>query len=434
MRIHPVATIAPIVAVLAILTQVCSAVAQDGDGNSPSPPPVALGPGLSPEAESELDPVPISERAWYERIHIRGYTQVRYNRLPSFQRNDDLINLQGDRSIGGGNGFLIRRARLILFGDMHEHLSIYLQPDFASVIGGTFNVANVRDWYADIFLDKKRQFRFRVGQSKVPYGFENLQSSQNRLPLDRNDATNSAVKDERDLGVFFYWSPPVMRERFLQLANRTMKGSGDYGMLGFGVYNGQTANQPAQVDNLHVVARLAVPLKLGNQFFEFHGGGYYGKYQVSLQEQEGMTYTAADDGLLLDARAYAGFVLYPRPIGIQAEWTYGVGPQQGRTDPSVIDSRRLQGGWAQVMAKIDRPFGTVALIPYVRVAYYDGGKKFMPNAPHYEVREMEAGLEWQIIDALELVLAYQVVERTSDRFPYDQEYGHVSRVQLQFNY
>jgi hypothetical protein len=38
-----------------------------------------------------------------------------------------------------------------------------------------------------------KEYRVRIGQSKVPYGFENLQSSQNRLSLDRNDALNSAV-------------------------------------------------------------------------------------------------------------------------------------------------------------------------------------------------------------------------------------------------
>jgi hypothetical protein len=405
---------------------------EDPDLGEPPPPP--LPPGAAPEAVSEADPTPIAKRPWHDRIQLRGYTQVRYNRLPSLRRNDDLINLQGDRSIGGGNGFLIRRARLILYGDVHEHLAIYLQPDFASVIDGTFNVANVRDWYADVFLDKQRQFRFRVGQSKVPYGFENMQSSQNRLPFDRNDALNSAVKDERDLGVFFYWSPPKMRELFLSMANSIDKGSGDYGMLALGVYNGQTANRPAQTDNLHVIARLAVPMKLGNQILEFNAGGYYGKYKVSLSDQGGTTYTATNDGLLLDARAYGAIVLYPRPIGFVAEATVGVGPMQGRDDPTVIDSHRLQGGYAQVMAKIDGPFGTVALFPYVRLTYYDGGKKFMPNAPRYEVRELEAGLEWQIHSALELVLAYQVVERTSDRYPHNLEFGHVSRVQLQFNY
>jgi hypothetical protein len=54
-------------------------------------------------------------------------------------------------------------------------------------------------------FDAKKEFRVRVGQSKVPYGFENL-SSQNRLTLDRNDALNSAVANERDLGAFFYWA------------------------------------------------------------------------------------------------------------------------------------------------------------------------------------------------------------------------------------
>jgi hypothetical protein len=48
-------------------------------------------------------------------------------------------------------------------------------------------------------FDAKKEYRVRIGQSKVPYGFENLQSSQNRLTLDRNDALNSAVVNERDL-------------------------------------------------------------------------------------------------------------------------------------------------------------------------------------------------------------------------------------------
>jgi hypothetical protein len=48
----------------------------------------------------------------------------------------------------------------------------------------------------------------------VPYGFENLQSSQNRLALDRSDALNSAVKDERDLGAFYYYTPLATQAMF----------------------------------------------------------------------------------------------------------------------------------------------------------------------------------------------------------------------------
>jgi hypothetical protein len=40
----------------------------------------------------------------------------------------------------------------------------------------------------------------------------------------------------------------------------------------------------------------------------------------------------------------------------------------------------------------------------------------------------------QIHKALELVLAYDLVERTSDAYPYVLQSGHVTRVQLQVNY
>lgn len=386
----------------------------------PAPPP--------PRAASESP-------GWFQRLQLRGYTQIRYNRLPSLRPNDQLVNAQGDRSIGGGNGLLIRRARLVLFGDVHDRVSIYLQPDFASVMGEQFHVAILRDWYADISLDRAKELRIRVGQSKVPYGFENLQSSQNRLPIDRNDALNSAVRDERDLGLFLYWAPSEMRARFRHLVSSGLKGSGDYGVVGIGVFNGQTANQPARVDNLHVIGRVSVPFLVGDQFFEIGGGGYHGKYQIKTLDQPTMSYTVAGGSpLLLDARAFGSFVMYPQPLGLVVEYTLGVGPQQGRDDPSVIDARFLQGGYAQLMLKLDGPFGSAAMIPYARGTYYDGGKKFMTNAPRYLVRELEVGVEWQVIPALELVGAYQLSDRSSDVFPHRQEAGHVTRVQVQFNY
>jgi hypothetical protein len=40
---------------------------------------------------------------WYDKIQIRGYVQVRYNRL--FETNPDLKSDQGDRSIGNFGGF-----------------------------------------------------------------------------------------------------------------------------------------------------------------------------------------------------------------------------------------------------------------------------------------------------------------------------------------
>jgi len=293
----------------------------------------------------------------------------------------------------------------------------------------------MRDWYADLFLDKKKTLRLRVGQSKVPYGFENLQSSQNRLPFDRSDATNSAIKDERDIGVFAYWAPAEIRARFKHLVDSGLKGSGDYGVVGIGVFNGQSANRPALSDDMHVVGRVSYPFKFGEQFVEVGAGGYWGKYYVSTTKDG--PYTLPEGGKIDDARAIASLMIYPQPFGFVAEGNVGIGPSQGNRgadDREDVRARKLIGGYAQAMYKVDGLFGTIAFIPYLRATYYDGGKKFEINAPHYQVKELEFGIEWQVLKALELVLAYDIADRTSSKSPYKQERGHVTRVQVQVNY
>jgi hypothetical protein len=421
-------------------------------GSAPTLPPSAAeptgqaAPELRPEvAVTTAAPEPVEEKKeeakpatphWYELLKIRGYTQMRYNRIPTFDDNEKLVNAQGDKYIGNGSGFGIRRARVILYGDVHERVSVYLQTDFASAIDDQNHVAIVRDWYADIFLDPAKTFRFRLGQSKVPYGFENMQSSQNRLPLDRNDGINSAVKDERDLGIFFYWAPAATRALFKSLVDDNLKGSGDYGVLGLGVYNGQTANRFDNNDNLHVIGRLTFPFQLGSQILEVGGGGYTGLYKVSIDEESDF-FTRDADGNIRDARAYGQLVLYPKPLGITVEVNAGVGPQMGRpgdADRNEIASRKLWGGYAQLYYMFRDVAGTVSLTPYVRGTMYEGGKKFETNAPFYKVRELEFGVEWQLIKALEITAVYAVSDRSSSKAPYDRVKGHIGRVQVQVNY
>jgi len=215
------------------------------------------------------------KKNWYESFSIRGYMQVRYNRL--LETNENLKCEQCDRSIGKGGGFIIRRGRIILSGNLNKRIYFYIQPDFGSSTGTTQNIFQLRDAYIDVSFDDKNEFRLRLGQSKVPFGFENMQSSQNRLPLDRHDAMNSAVSNERDMGAFFYWAPAKKRELFSKLVSDNLKGSGDYGVFAFGVYNGQTANRAEQNDNLHVVSRLSYPFVIGNQIFEPGIQDYTGK-------------------------------------------------------------------------------------------------------------------------------------------------------------
>jgi Phosphate-selective porin O and P len=364
------------------------------------------------KAEVKKDP------PWYERISIRGYTQLRYNRIGA--TNPHLKNDQGDKSIGDSGGLYIRRARLLFSGDMAPFLSIYFQPEFASAVSDSLNIVQLRDWWGDIFVDHEKMFRFRVGQQKMPYGFELMQSSSNRLPFDRTDGMNSAFTNERDLGAFLMFETPDVRRRFKRLLDSGLKGSGDYGMVTTGISNGQPLNTREKNDNKHFFARVTYPFDVGSQTLELAAGGYTGRFVTS--KAEGIS--GAKE--IRDLRGHATFVLYPKPIGFQAEYNVGVGPEL--VGKEVVE-RPLDGGYVMTMVRTNTAIGYVT--PYLRLHRYDGGKKFEQNAPRHEVRELNAGVEWQIKKWVELTAEFMESERIVNS---KKEEGRLLRLQVQLNY
>nr|WP_315166146.1 porin [uncultured Flavobacterium sp.] len=377
---------------------------------------------------------------WYDNVGIRGYVQVRYNGLLS--TNDKVSCDQCDKSWGttstavdakSNNGFFIRRARIVFSGQIHPNVYFYIQPDFASSPAtGVNNFAQIRDAYFDLSFDKNKEYRVRIGQSKVPFGFENLQSSQNRLTLDRNDALNSAVANERDLGAFFYWAPSEVRERFAMLVKDGYKGSGDYGVFAFGAYNGQTANKSEGNRNLHVVARASYPFVIGNQIIEPGIQAYTGKWAFTSELSSGVT--TADKQYTKDQRLAASFILYPKPFGIQAEYNIGKGPRYNKIT-NTVDESSLEGGYVTLNYKLDLPKHQY-IYPFAKFQYYDGGKKFEKDARSYVVRDYELGIEWQPIKAFELVAEYVIADRTFEdsALPNNRQKGNLLRLQAQFNF
>ena len=441
------------------------------------------------------------KKNWTSHVNIRGYVQTRNTTMLG---GDDGINLFSDRSVGddqsfgGDKNFLIRRARVIIFGDFGDHLSYYIQPDFASSPSGATsngnNFAQLRDAYGDINIDKTKVHRIRVGQSKVPYGFENLQSSQNRLSLDRADAFNSAVKDERDLGVFYYYTPETTQALFKEIQDAGLKHSGNYGMFALGAYNGQGANARETNDNYHIVARATFPWKTeSGQIFEAGIQAYHGQYMVTPEgyrtsldraEVQALNNTqravaASADGLtpavpvgcgtvvsaaqnaagvrstctpriadkdrkgITDERIGVSFMMYPQPFGLQGEWNWGKTPGLDIAN-NVIEEQNLQGGYLQTMYMFKDWNNWGTFIPFAKWSYFDGYNKAESNAAQNKTNDWEIGMEWQIAPEVELVAYYHKMKRnnlvrgasntTLVKEDYKMFDADALRVQLQYNF
>jgi hypothetical protein len=424
--------------------------------------------------------VPVSER-WYEKISIRGFAQLRYND----SSNPFLISDQGDRSIGRNDEFFFRRIRLIISGQPHERIFVYFQEEFATVTGtntqigsnpitgtntatGPNNVPQLRDLFADLFLTENKEWRIRAGQTKIPFGFETMQSSQNRLAFDRSDAINSAAVNERGIGVFLYYAPTSVRERFRRLVDSGLKGSGDYGMLGIGVYNGQADNETELNRGKHFIFHSMYPHEFANgQILEVGMDAYTGQYVVSTTPVvpvppdptnfgAPISPIVTNNGNYLDQRATWHVVLYPQPFGLQGEYTIGRGPELNQQRTEVVTGN-VRGGYLQVFYNYKCDTWCQSVFPFIRFQEYYGGKKFEANAPRHTVREWEFGLEYQFNRALELTFTYALTQRTSAdpttnpascsnpalgtgfqvpcvQTPYQLQTGNLLRFQLQWSF
>ncbi len=406
----------------------------------------------APKSDKEAEPKKKDEKKWYDKLGIRGYAQFRYNYTTHVASGSATPDYAGDSSVSPNQEFLIRRARVILFGDVSEHLYVYIQPDFASTPNGSVDrvqFAQIRDWYGDVYIDKEKVHRLRIGQSKIPYGWENLQSSQNRLPFDRDDAFNSAARNERDMGVFYYWTPEWAQDTFKFIMDQNLKGSGNYGLFGFGVYNGQGGSLQEFNDQLHLISRLTLPVTLeSGQIVECGIQGYTGQYVVTGAPISPLGIGPAVTPLgtrnrpggqegQLDQRLGASFIYYPQPIGLQAEYTIGRGPELNAAQ-TAVERSWLDGGYVQAMYRhITDCHGE--LWPYARWQYFRGGYKNAPNSPASYVNESSIGLEWQIRKEMELTCEYLITDRTNLQpqatgLSYQQFVGQVARLQFQINY
>ena len=404
---------------------------------SPAVPPATAAPAPA-LAASDLPPLINKALAgkWYERIGLRGYTQFRYADVLS--EEGPALEVPADRSVNANESFIIRRGRFVFSGDVADHVSLYAQLDFNGSTGAADFSLQMRDLYADVWLDTAKLWRVRLGQSKVPYGFVNLVSSQNRAAFERPEALNFAVEGERDYVAALMWNTATSKQRFRELGNLRLKGSGDYGLVSAGAYAGQGPNRSDQNGDVHVFGRVSYPFKLASgQYFELGAQGYRGRFVSPVQAITAggvsLTPTQEADGVV-DSRAAFTAVWYPQPIGVEAEWTVGTGPAL-RDDLRQIEGDFLHGGYVQIGYR--GPNAAASWFPFARWNYYDGARKFARNAPRTRVNEVDLGFEFARWAELELTAIFtRTFSRTrTGSYPYiDTRGANRLGLQAQWNY
>ncbi|MBM4121448.1 MAG: hypothetical protein FJ249_02485 [Nitrospira sp.] len=363
---------------------------------------------------------------WFERITMFGYGMLRYNVTNNGQVRTYQDVSVGDTANGAQPGFLFRRIRWVVTGQVSDHVAFFLQPDFATQLSGNTSVVTLRDAYGDWIFDKDKQYRLRVGLQRVPCSFDNWQASRVRMAIDRADSTNSCAHGERDIGVSFMWTPKIAQARFKQMLDY-MYGPGDYGVFHIQVDNSSGLNVPENNKNKRVSVRLAWPFELpGGRLMEAGMNAGYGTWNVSMgTAAAGRTLYSVNSTACVGAATTSGctsarnylderinFYAYvpPQPWGFIAEYVTGRAPK--RNGNGVVETSHFYGGYVQ--AHYQWKYSDVGIANfYSRWQEYYGGLKFLTGAPDDRMKEVETGIAWQPDPQWEFTLAYTFTQRNN---------------------
>ena len=228
--------------------------------------------------------------------------------------------------------------------------------------------------------------------------------------------------------MFFFWVTKEKRALIHSLRKAGLSG-GDFGVFALGFYNGQTANQEDENNEFHVVTRFSYPIQIGNQVIEPGIQAYTGKYVVTHFSDA----LQVEPNGYIDQRAALSFVLYPQPFGIQAEYNIGRGPEFDVAS-QTIKIKPLQGGYATFSYFIEQ-WGQ-QFFPFVRLQYYNGGKKHELDARSYTVKDAEVGIEWHPLKHFEFLAEYTFSNRRYEDYanPINHQTGSVMRLQAQLSF
>jgi len=169
--------------------------------------------------------------------HLSGTLQLRYTQ---------------DRAKDPSSEFAIRRARLGLSGPASPRTDYTLLLQLESKLsgGGPGSKLQLRDAYLTRHMGRAA---LRVGQTKLPFGYELEMSDAALLAGERALVMDQLFPDQRDIGVVGDWERAGRR-------------------LDLAVVNGSGINAADENNHKDVVARVGVPVSGGSVAASFYDG------------------------------------------------------------------------------------------------------------------------------------------------------------------
>jgi phosphate-selective porin len=152
------------------------------------------------------------------KLSVGGFLQANaeFNNPDAYRGSFSLRPSPGDQLNkpdgvqGTHNRFRLRRARVNVGGDFLENFDFKLEGDFSQTDGATKENGGSRGVFSgtDLFLNWHQfpEAKFKIGQFKAPFGFEQLTPDTEIFTAERSQVTE-AITPERQIGVQLWGRP-----------------------------------------------------------------------------------------------------------------------------------------------------------------------------------------------------------------------------------
>jgi len=307
-----------------------------------------------------------------ERVKFSGYVQSQFT-------SDEAASPETD--------FRVRRARLKIEAPVTDLAGLTLQIDATKKV-------ELKDAYVDLGR-KQDLWRFRMGQSKIPFMYEVLESSSRRLSPERTALARTLFDGERDIGAWVHFKNAL--------------GDGVPGTtLDIGAMSGNGPNASDNNNTKDLVARLRFPISRKPVDKNTEADSIYLGYLTGeLTDGEGLT---------TDKHLFGG--------GISRTW----GPVWLRGEAIWGENlgKDISGWYARLAYQLERAPGTL----FVRYERFDEDR----DTPNTDYKNVTVGYEHKLDDKTRVILAHDLRDPDPGHSDFSKTDGGLTTLRVQVKY